>query len=332
MNRFRSRKKSFHDGSAEPLRPPSTESDVPALPIFSSKTFRRNKKNQPEPKPQVDLANALPPSDDFRTSLLMPNLSARFSMLREQDDPHSKIGKANDDSVLFPKRASRLDLFDTGGLKDISEDSSMHAPIRPPFANIRTESYGSDGSTWTDDGHSMMSRARPGEGNTMFGGRQKIYKIPVGASGSTKSFGNDGHQPRGGMGGKPVYGDDVDLETFPKTHEKDIDVNANQDADRDDQGRSSDERSNSPPFTKYNRNRETTSSTNSGPSGGRISTAATSVTSQRSVYGGHGASGGLHAAQQGPSPSQASERPVQKSRSYTATDWTSTSTTSNIRQ
>ncbi|KAL8723736.1 MAG: hypothetical protein Q9225_000031 [Loekoesia sp. 1 TL-2023] len=314
MNRFRSRKKSFHDGSAEPSRRPSAESDVPALPMFSSKTFRRNKKNQPEPKHQLDLANALPTSDDFRTSLLMPNLSARFSMLREQDDPHSKIGKANDDSVLFPKRASRLDLFNTGGLKDLSEDGSMPAPIRPPFANTRTESYGSDGSTWTDDGHSVISRARPGEGNTMFGGRQKIYKIPVGASGSTKSFGNDEHQARGGMGGKPVYGDDVDLETFPKTQEKDIDGNDNQDMDRDDQGRSSDERSNSPPFTKYNRNRETTSSTNSGPSRGRISTAATSIASQRSVYGGHGASGGLNAAPQGPSPSQASERPGQKSR------------------
>ncbi|KAL9003161.1 MAG: hypothetical protein Q9188_003948 [Gyalolechia gomerana] len=311
MNRFRSRKKSFHDGSADPTRRPSTESDVPALPKFSSKTFRRHKKSQPEPKPQVDLTDALPSSNDFRTSLLMPNLSARFSMLREQDDPHSKLGKANDDSVLFPKRASRLDLFNTGELKDISEDGSIHAPIRPPFATTRTESYGSDGSTWTDDGHSMISRARRGEGNTMFGGRQKIYKIPVGASGSTKSFGNDEHVPRGG---KALYGDDVDLSTFSRTQDVDSHANEIQDADRDDRGHSSDERSNSPPLTKYNRNRETTSSTNSGPSGGRTSTAATSVASQRSVYGAHGSNGIPHAMPQGPSHSQVSDRPVQKSR------------------
>ncbi|KAL8701489.1 MAG: hypothetical protein Q9201_004875 [Fulgogasparrea decipioides] len=314
MNRFRSRKKSFQDGSLETSQRPSTDSDVPALPIFSSKTFRRNKKNQPEPKPQIDLATALPSSDDFRTSLLMPNLSKRFSMLREQDDPHSKMGKANDDSVLFPKRASRLDLFSSDGLKDISEDASVRAPIRPPFATSRTESYGSDVSAWVDDDRSVMSRARPGEGNTMFGGRQKIYKIPVGASRSTKSFGSEKAQPRGGMGGKALYGDDLAMSLFPKTIDHDRCGNDSPEADGDGQRRSSDERSNSPPLAKYNRNRGTTSSTNSGPSAGRISTAATSVASQRSVYGDHGLGGVPHAVTQGTGHSQVSERNGAKSR------------------
>ncbi|KAL8674144.1 MAG: hypothetical protein Q9168_001481 [Polycauliona sp. 1 TL-2023] len=311
MNRFRSRKKSFNDASAEPSRRPSTESDVPALPIFSSKTFRRNKKTQPEPKPQLDLATVLPPSDNFRTSLMMPNLSARFSMLREQDDPHSKIGKANDDSVLFPKRASRMDLFNSGPLNNISEHQSIHAPIRPPFASSRTESYGSDGTNWTDDDRSMISRARPGEGNTMFGGRQKIYKIPVGASGSTKSFGNEEAPPRRG---KAVYGDDLGASTFPKSYDADLYTNDGPDPDRDGHGRSSDERSDSPPMAKYNRNRETTSSTNSGPSAGRTSTAATSVASQRSLYGNHAPNGLPHAVNQGANHGQAFERSQPKSR------------------
>ncbi|KAI4096759.1 MAG: hypothetical protein LQ344_000899 [Seirophora lacunosa] len=303
MNRFRSRKKSFHDANADPSRRPSTstDSDIPALPKFSSKTFRRNKKTQPEPKPQLDLTTVLPSSDDFRTSLLMPNLSARFSMLREQDDPHSKIGKANDDSVLFPKRTSRLDLFNTA-------DNSIHAPIRPPFASARTESYGSVGTNCTDEDRVMMSRARPGEGNTLFGGRQKIYKIPVGASGSTKSFGTDEHQQRGGMGGRALYGDDLAASTFPTTFDEAPET------DQHGQGRSSDEQSDSPPFTKYNRNRETTSSTNSGPSAARTSTAATSVASQRSIYGGHGVNGAAHATAQGHGHSQVSERPPPKSR------------------
>lgn len=314
MNRFRSKKKFFDDANAEPSRRPSAESDIPALPKFSSKTFRRNKKNQPEPKPQVDLTNVLPSSDDFRTSLLMPNLSARFSMLREQDDPHSKIGKANDDSVLFPKRASRFDLFNTGALNGISEDGSIHAPIRPPFASSRTESYGSDGSYWTDEDRGMMSRARPGEGNTMFGGRQKIYKIPVGASGSTKSFGNDEHQSRGGMGGRALYGDDLAESAFPTKVDEDIYGNKQPQAEKDAQGCSSDERSNSPPSTKYNRNRETTSSTNSGPSGERTSTAATSVASQRSIYGGQGVNGVPHTASQNHGHPPVSDRPPPKSR------------------
>ncbi|KAL8996627.1 MAG: hypothetical protein Q9169_003909 [Polycauliona sp. 2 TL-2023] len=311
MNRFRSRKKSFNDASAEPSRRPSTESDVPALPIFSSKTFRRNKKTQPEPKPQLDLATVLPPSDNFRTSLMMPNLSARFSMLREQDDPHSKIGKANDDSVLFPKRASRMDLFNSGPLSNISEHQAIHAPIRPPFASSRTESYGSDGTNWTDDDRSMISRARPGEGNTMFGGRQKIYKIPVGASGSTRSFGTDEAPPRRG---KAVYGDDLGASTFPQSYDNDSYPNDGPDPDRDGHGRSSDERSDSPPLAKYNRNRETTSSTNSGPSAGRTSTAATSVASQRSVYGNHAPNGLPHAVPQGIKHGQTSERSQPKSR------------------
>ncbi|KAL8970032.1 MAG: hypothetical protein Q9183_001708 [Haloplaca sp. 2 TL-2023] len=311
MNRFRSRKKSFHDGSVEPSRRPSTESDVPALPIFSSKTFRRNKKPQPEPKPEIDLTTALPSSDDFRTSLLMPNLSKRFSMLREQDDPHSKIGKANDDSVLFPKRASRMDLFNSGGLGGIAEDGSLDARVRPPFASSRTDSYGSDGSAWMDDDRSVMSRARPGEGNTMFGGRQKIYKIPVGAAGSTKSFGNEDTPPRRG---KALYGDDLSASMFPRNVEHDVYGADSLEGHRESQWRSSDERSNSPPLTKYNRNRGTTSSTNSGPSAGRNSTAATSIASQKSSNGDHGASGTTPATTQGPGHSIPSDRHGPKSR------------------
>src|ERR1700722_4565631 len=141
------------------------------------KTFRLGRKNahEPERKPDLALANALPSSDDFRTSLLMSGLSARFSMLREQDDPKSKIGKASDDSVLFPKRQSRLNDFGfkSNGLHDIAEVSSIKTSIRPPFASDRIDSFHSLESSG-DDGGSMMSRAKPGEGNNLFGGRQKI--------------------------------------------------------------------------------------------------------------------------------------------------------------
>lgn len=235
-------------------------------------------------------------------------------MLREQDDPHSKIGKANDDSVLFPKRASRMDLFNSVPLNNISEDQpqAIRAPIRPPFASIRTESYGSTGTNGTDDDRSMISRARPGEGNTLFGGRQKIYMIPVGASGSTKSFGNEEAPPRRG---KALYGDDLGASTFPISHDNELYGNDSHDAERDGQRRSSsDEQSDSPPLAKYNRNRETTSSTNSGPSAGRTSTAATSVASQRSLHGNHPSNGAFHAMAQGANHSQAFERSQPKSR------------------
>ena len=114
----------------------SIDSDGPSLPpLKTSKTFRLGKRHQePKPKLELNLANVLLSSDDFRTSLLMNGLSARFFMLREQDDPHSKIGKANDDSVLFPsKRQSKLNAFgyQSYGLSDIAEVASINRSVRP---------------------------------------------------------------------------------------------------------------------------------------------------------------------------------------------------------
>lgn len=276
MNRFRSRKKALDGG----------ETDVPPVPSYS-RTFKRSKKPAPEPKqPAVDLATALPPSADFRTSLLMPNLSARFSMLREQDDPTSKIGKANDDSVLFPKRASRLNLFHRNELTDIAEVASLNGSIRPRFAS-QADSYGSSDGYGTDDGY-LMSRPRPGEGNNLFGGRQKIYRIPVGArSSSGDGNGNgDGHvAARTGMSGRALYGDDVASSAFPRlapqeNHDR-TEVSSEPSSVRSSEVPI---RSDSPPFP-YDQKRETTSSTTSMQVESRISTAATSVASQRSVNG-----------------------------------------------
>ena len=292
-------------------RRPSQDSETPPMPTFASKTFKRKKLAVPEPpKLELDLAAALPSSDDFRTSLLMPNLSARFSMLREQDDPTSKLGKANDDSVLFPKRASRLDLFNRQGLSDIAEVDSIRGSIRPPFATNRTESYGSGGYD-TDEG-SVMSRARPGEGNTMFGGRQKIYKIPVGGSGSVKNFGatEEGELPSGGnMGGKALYESDIATSAFQRLREQERQERETQGLDSHSQSREQD-RSGSPPLAKYNLNRETSSSTNSGPSQPRTSTAATSVASQRSAY--EAINGSAHNLSSTQPSSAGSDRPFQK--------------------
>ena len=287
MNRFRSRKKSTGEKTPDGSRRPSVDTDVPPLPSFSSRTFKRKKHVAPEPKPEIDLTAALPASDDFRTSLLMPKLSARFSMLKEQDDPTSKIGKANDDSVLFPKRASRLDLFNRQGLSDIAEVDSLRGSVRPPFAQARTDSYGSAGYD-TDEG-SVMSRSRPYEGNTMFGGRQKVYKIPVNGSGSVKHFGasEDGELPAGGnMGGKALYESDISFSAFQKLREEEKRQERERERMEGSPMRSSKEhdRTGSPPLAKHNRNRETTSSTTSGPSQPRNSTAATSLASQKSTY------------------------------------------------
>ncbi|KAL8791629.1 MAG: hypothetical protein Q9195_005778 [Heterodermia aff. obscurata] len=325
MNRFRSKKR--QNESASSTRRPSAESDIPPLPAVSSrtKTFRRNKKveTQVTPEPQIDFSSALPASDEFRTSMLMPGLSARFSMLREQDDPTSKLGKANDDSVLFPKRASRLELFNRNGLSDIVEVDSLRGSIRPPFA-FRTNSCSTDGGYGTDDdtarNGSIMSRAKQGEGNSMFGGRQKIYKIPVEGVNARKSGNDDGGAgPTRGMGGKFLYESDIAMSHFQQ-----LKLREKEERDRAAHERPStrsskdDERSGSPPSSQYNKNRETTSSTTSGPSLPRNSTAATSVASQRSVYGGqpHANGSSISMTSQNPAShiSPSSDRPNAKNK------------------
>jgi hypothetical protein len=272
MNRFRTKKRA--KDTSDIAVTAANHSDPPSAPTLKpSKTFRLGRKNvqEPERKPVIDLANALPSSDDFRTSLLMSGLSARFSMLREQDDPKSKIGKAADDSVLFPKRQSRLNGFHSTGLHDIAEVSSIKTSIRPPFASSRIDSFHSIESSG-DDGGSIMSRAKPGEGNNLFGGRQKIYKIPVG--------GPNGDMRK--MGGRALYEDDVSQSAFQKLRDREREQREQEQAERDDEADSSFPlRSNSPPLLGYNRNRETSSTTSSGPSLTRSSTAATSVYSQR---------------------------------------------------
>lgn len=260
MNRFKTKKKTAKE---EPAGRPSQDSDS-----FGFR-FRKGKKNQEEQKPEVDLASALPPTDDFRTSLLMTGLSARFSMLREQDDPNTKIGKASDDSVLFPKRQSRMmDLGGYNGLSDIAEVES----IKSPFA--RMDSYvGSDSDSING---SIMNRSKPIEGNVLFGGRQKIYKIAAGAT-STRTV-------EGGMGGRALYDDDVALSAFQKWRKEEKELKSLEgeyDVSRRPSTEDQDARPESPFSNEYNRKRETTSTTSSIPSMARNSTAATSVTSQQ---------------------------------------------------
>ena len=293
MNRFLKKKGTSEGPTAndEALQafsaPPPPQPTSPGLKKSGTRRWMR-RKEQPEPKPELNIAAALPDTNDFRTSLLMPNLSARFSMLRDQDDPRSLIGKASDDSVLQPRRRSRMnDLgFGSSNLGDIAEVSSIKdssSSIRPPFAASRQDSFGSEAGRSEDDGGdgSIMSRARRGEGNTMFGGRQKVYMIGGGAA-STKSL------------GKQVYEDDIKMSAFQKyRRQRELEEGRVSDEsqgfdfglDRPGAGEqdattpndSAKDLSHSPSLSSYERKRSTASTSHSDA---RSSTAATSVASQ----------------------------------------------------
>lgn len=255
MNRFRTKKRA-KDDTAAPRPSVESESSGPF------RMFGKKKVQEEEPKHNIDLATALPSSDDFRTSLLMNGLSARFSMLREQDDPNSKIGKASDDSVLFPKRQSRLDLFGSG-LHDIAEVESIRAP---PFSRMDSMQSSDDAASTSG---SVMSRAKPTEGNNLFGGRQKIYKITPG----------NNAKAGGGLPGRALYDDDVAQSAFQRWRQAEkerasLEEQRNSAEDDRDPPRSA-----SPAPVDFQRRRETNSTTSSGPSLARNSTAATSITS-----------------------------------------------------
>ncbi|KAL4944779.1 hypothetical protein BDV06DRAFT_186450 [Aspergillus oleicola] len=261
MNRFRKSKKEPKEKVKEEAA--VTDSNVPPTTFGAILKKNTSKRDSPEPKPDIDLSSALPSTDDFRTSLLMPKLSARFSMLRDQDDPESLIGKASDDSVLFPKRASRLNLFGHNPtlLSDIDEVSVCG---RPSFSNAGRGSYasGSDGYNGDDDSQhgSIMNRGRRTEGNNLFGGRQKVYKIADSGSG------------RGS--GRVVYEHDIGNAIFrPRVVETEKDEHTYSMHESEDAMSS-----------VSSVNRTTYSSTASGPTGiARISTAATSVDEQAAI-------------------------------------------------
>lgn len=248
MNRFRTKKRTTKDDVSAPR--PSMDSET-AGPF---KLFGKKKLPDSDSKQDLDLDAALPSSDDFRTSLLMTGLSARFSMLREQDDPHSKIGKASDDSVLFPKRQSRLMEFGyASGLQDIAEIESIQAST---FDRLNS-SHGSE----DPDNVNIMDRSRPNDGNNLFGGRQKIYRLGAGA----KTGSN-------GMGGRILYDEDVAKSAFQKWKQSERERASFEDRN--------DDTLESESAFDYNKKRATNSTTSSGASAGRNSTAATSIASQ----------------------------------------------------
>ncbi|KIW81242.1 hypothetical protein Z517_04267 [Fonsecaea pedrosoi CBS 271.37] len=261
--------------------PPAASSD-PALPTKLSRSLKRKPKNVVEPKPEIDLTTVLPDKNDFRTSLLMPGLSARFSMLREQDDPNTKVGKASDDSVLFPKRASRLNLFSHNPLTDIAETESIQTAFRAPFADEERSYSPSEGAGYaSDDAGSVLARSRPVDGNNLFGGRQKMYRIPTAnGSGSSKDL-TEAHLPL--TAGRHVYQNDVILSPYQQMRLK-----AREEQEREESrersasaGAEESDRTSviNTPSTGFSKSRGTTSSTASGPSNRRTSTAATSVVS-----------------------------------------------------
>ncbi|TKA75797.1 hypothetical protein B0A55_06409 [Friedmanniomyces simplex] len=322
MNKFLNKKRAPEGAGVNAeafnaLSSPSLPPTSPGLKKSATSRWKKAKKPQPEPRPELNLVGALPSTDDFRTSLLMPNLSARFSMLKEQDDPNSLLGKASDDSVLQPRRRSRMVDFGFGsnGLNDIAEVNSIRSSIRPPFAYGQQEVYNSEDGYGSENessrNGSVLARARPGEGNVLFGGRQKVYKIATTGVNSTAKLGKAVYEDDIGMSAFQRYRKEREAsETWHAEDEPSFDFGLDQ-TDVGDQEEShattpndsakdlsdtTKDLSHSPSLSFYEKKRSTASST--ARSEARSSTAATSIASQPAAN----APSPLVAASQEPAP------------------------------
>ncbi|EXJ90310.1 hypothetical protein A1O1_03409 [Capronia coronata CBS 617.96] len=280
MNVFRKKGRAKDDAYIIPPAVPSESATLAKM----SRSLKRKQKNVAERKPEIDLSTALPDSNNFRTSLLMPGLSARFSMLREQDDPSTLVGKASDDSVLFPKRASRLNLFSHNPLTDIAEVGSIHTTIRAPFAQADRSHSFSEGAGYKtdDDAGSVSARSRATDGSSLFGGRPQMYKL--GNGGSSRDLIEGAAPP---TTSRQLYQDDATRTPHSGTR-----VKGREEREPDESGErpisaatEDHERSSvvNTPSTGFSKSRGTISSIASGPSNRRTSTAATSVISDSPV-------------------------------------------------
>lgn len=149
----------------------------------------------------------LPPTsnDDFRTSVVMTELSARFSLLRERPTKNS------------PKASDRSNVRDDGAL--YNEKHSLTLPKKQ--CNCQNNDGGSQKRPTTSSGRiegrravakhgsGIMNRGRTTEGNNFFGGRQKVNIIP-----SSGSY------------GRALYCDDIGPSTFERWRQREKERNA----------------------------------------------------------------------------------------------------------
>ncbi|UZP37173.1 hypothetical protein NXS19_004989 [Fusarium pseudograminearum] len=153
-----------------------------------------------------------------------------------------------------------MDFGFAAGLGDIAEVESVKAPFARSSVLSNDDTSSLNGS--------VMGRSKPIEGNNLFGGRQKVYKIGAGGN-------------KGAMSGRVLYGDDVAQSAFQKWRQSEKDRQSFDDLQQSESLESEIERPESPSQIDYNRKRETNSTTSSGPYAARDSTAATSVSSSQ---------------------------------------------------
>jgi hypothetical protein len=244
MHRLRNKKKNKGEESDGEITSPPLAPTVPHVSMGGLLGGKKNKQ-APQESNNLDFDFALPPTDDFRTSLLMPNLANRFSILKAEQQAAAAAAANGEDLPQPYKPFAALD--------DIAETSSLNGSLMS--AHDRLTAKSDDRRASEDDTGSVMSRPRGGEGNVLFGGRQKVYRV------TPRILREDGSSMEDLRMGRSVSSNDIPDYYMPRRVVR-------EDQENDDE-------------VENNKNRYTSSSTNSTPTTmARTSTAATSINSQ----------------------------------------------------
>jgi hypothetical protein len=128
-----------------------------------------------------DIAFILPSENAFRTSLLMPKMADRFSLLRidDQQGDRQETGKTREkmveQSLQSPTTVYRAHARDLSVLQEWDEEED-DLPVRPWE---RREGFEKKQEPYLPEGMSKdeFMRVRAQEGNSLFSGKQRTFKI-----------------------------------------------------------------------------------------------------------------------------------------------------------
>lgn len=152
--------------------------------------------------PSIDVAFSLPSENDFRTSLLMPKMADRFSLLRmdeqysmqerrspvvivqpqQQQQPKQGQGQVVQMQMQMPEQGMGNANYPHSHGRDLSileefDEDEEELPVRPWARHENNHSR--NGHRTMQEGMSKdeFMRVRTQEGNGLFGGRQRTFKI-----------------------------------------------------------------------------------------------------------------------------------------------------------
>jgi hypothetical protein len=133
----------------------------------------RGLSGSPEIISSAELAFSLPSENAFRTSLLMPKMADRFSLLR-LDEPGQGRKHAEGANLEPPNGHSGMHMRDLSILEEGDEEEEEELPVRPWG---RRERLGSNEVIPDGMSKEEFIRIRTQEGNSLFSGKQRTFKF-----------------------------------------------------------------------------------------------------------------------------------------------------------